>query len=225
MFIELRKLLRVSLAPLLTLSLTLVLVACGSTKEKPQADEQPVAAVSAATGAVADPYAAHKVDVSAATQQRFDAGLKLIDNKDWPRAKAQFEALRKDEPKLAGPLVNLAVIARAQNEHTQAQALLKQAITLNKYNWDAYLLLGLELREAGDFKGAASAYDNALALWPDNEQMHLNAGILHDLYLGEPAAASAHYQAYLKLHPGEDKWVKAWAADVERRAGGKGGAQ
>lgn len=210
------------LRKLIIVTLTLWLVACGSAREKPQAD-----AGQAAAGAVAatapDPYVANRVDVSASVQQRFDAGLKLIEQKDWPRARAQFDALHKDEPTLSGPLVNLAVIARAQNEHTQAQALLKQAIALNKYNWDAYLLLGLALREAGQFTAAARVYADALALWPANEQIHFNAGVLHDLYLGDANAALAHYRQYLQLHSGEDKWVKAWVADIERRAGAAGG--
>lgn len=206
----------------------LALAACSTSPGKGGGEkaDAPAAAVSATTGSVAsaDPYLAQKVDVSGAVQQRFDAGLKLIEAKDWTRAAAHFEALHKDEPKLSGPLVNLALIARAQNDHAKAQSLLKQAIALNRLNWDAYLLLALDYRETGDFKAAAAVYDDALRLWPDNEQVHLNAGILRDLYLGELPQALTHYQRYLALHGAEDKWVKAWAADVERRIGKAGGA-
>jgi tetratricopeptide (TPR) repeat protein len=205
-------------AKLTTVAVVLLLTACSGSQPKPQPAAQ-------AAGPAADPYTLQQMSVSGSVQQRFEAGLKLIESQDWARAKAHFEALHHDEPKLAGPLVNLARIARAQNEADQAQALLKQAITLNKYNWDAYLLLGLTLREKGDFKGAAAVYDDALALWPDNEVIHLNAGILHDLYLGNASLALNHYQHYLKLHAGEDKWVKAWVADLERRQGGAGGTQ
>jgi len=43
--------------------------------------------------------------------------------------------------------------------------------------------------------------------------------------VGNLPAALTHYQRYLALHSAEDKWVKAWAADVERRIGKPGGAQ
>jgi tetratricopeptide (TPR) repeat protein len=202
------------------------LSACSSSSKKEVADAPESAPAATAPGAAAglDPYLAQKVDVSASVRERFDAGVKMIAAKDWARAKTQFEALHRDEPKLSGPLVNLAIIARAQNEHAQAQTLLQQAIALNRFNWDAYLLLALEFREAGEFGKAATVYDDALKLWPDNETVHLNAGILQDLYLGNLPQALAHYQRYLALHGAEDKWVKAWAADVERRIGKPGGA-
>jgi tetratricopeptide (TPR) repeat protein len=204
-----------------------LLSACSSSpKKEPEVSVAPAAVVGASPGAAsADPYQVQKIDVSSATRERFDAGLKLIEAKDFGRAKTQFEALRRDEPKLSGPLVNLAVIARAQNEHAQAQTLLQQAIALNRFNWDTYLLLALEYREAGEFGKAAAVYDDALKLWPDNETMHLNAGILNDLYVGNLPVALTHYQRYLVLHGAEDKWVKAWAADLERRIGKPGGAQ
>jgi len=202
-----------------------LLSACSSSpKKEPETSAAP-AAVTGASTASADPYQAQKIDISSATRERFDAGLKLIEAKDFGRAKTQFEALRRDEPKLSGPLVNLAVIARAQNEHAQAQTLSQQAIALNRFNWDAYLLLALEYREAGEFGKAATVYDDALKLWPDNETMHLNAGILNDLYVGNLPVALTHYQRYLVLHSAEDKWVKAWAGDVERRIGKPGGTQ
>jgi tetratricopeptide (TPR) repeat protein len=213
------------LVPLLCVAL---LAACSSSSKKDEAEVSASATVAATPGAptgAADPYLTQKVEVSASVRERFDAGLKLIEAKDWARAKTQFEALRKDEPKLSGPLVNLAIIARAQNDHAQAQTLLRQAIALNRFNWDAYLLLALEYREAGEFGKAATVYDDALKLWPDNEAVHLNAGILQDLYLGNLPQALTHYQRYLALHAAEDKWVKAWAADVERRIGKPGGAQ
>jgi tetratricopeptide (TPR) repeat protein len=205
-----------------------LLSACSSSPKKESASVAPSpSAVAAAPGAAmaADPYLAQKIEVSTSVRERFDAGLKLVEAKDWVRAKTQFEALHRDEPKLSGPLVNLAIVARAQNDHAQAQTLLQQAITLNRFNWDAYLLLALDYRETGEFGKAATVYDDALKLWPDNETVHLNAGILNDLYLGNLPLALTHYQRYLALHGAEDKWVKAWAADVERRVGKPGGAQ
>lgn len=207
-----------------------VLAACSSSPEKESRETEQTETASASTSsaagatASADPYLAEKTEVSSATRTRFDAGLKLIESKDWARAKTQFEALHRDEPKLSGPLVNLAIIARAQNEHAQAQTLLQQAIALSRFNWDAYLLLALDYREAGEFAKAAAVYDDALELWPDNETVHLNAGILQELYIGNLPLALTHYQRYLALHGTEDKWVKAWAADVERRIGKPGGA-
>jgi tetratricopeptide (TPR) repeat protein len=223
-----RRSLRYLLAALLC---GVLLSACSSSPKKesdaPASPAVAAASSNAAAGAAvaADPYLAQKIDVSAATRERFDAGLKSIEAKDWARAKTQFDALHRDEPKLSGPLVNLAVIARAQNDHTLARTLLQQSIALNRFNWDAYLLLALEYREAGEFTKAATVYDDALKLWPDNETVHLNAGILNDLYVGNLPLALTHYQRYLALHGAEDKWVKAWAADVERRIGKAGGTQ
>ena len=75
--------------------------------------------------------------------------------------------------------------------------------------------LGLALRRQGRFDEARQAYLKALALQPAHADALLNQAILHELYLGDGAAALPWYQRYLALQPG-DAPVQKWVALIER---------
>jgi tetratricopeptide (TPR) repeat protein len=75
----------------------------------------------------------------------------------------------------------------------------------------------LSYRHQGRFAKARDAYERALALDPDRADVHLNLGVLLDLYLGDNAAALAHYERYQALAPGGDAAVGKWIADLKAR--------
>ena len=72
----------------------------------------------------------------------------------------------------------------------------EEAIRINKDNVNAYLRLALAQRELGEFILAQNTYSEALAIWPDFPEAHLNLSILYDLYLNHPIRAQEHMEAY-----------------------------
>ena len=75
----------------------------------------------------------------------------------------------------------------------------------------------IALRQQGEFAKAREAYEAALAADASYATACLNLGILHDLYLGQPAEALAMYSRYLALTPAGDTAVGKWVADLKNR--------
>lgn len=46
---------------------------------------------------------------------------------------------------------------------------------------------------------------------------HWNIAVLYDLYLGQPAKALKHYQAYQQVTEQPDKRVHGWLVDLQHR--------
>jgi len=76
--------------------------------------------------------------------------------------------------------------------------------------------LGLAHRRHGRLNEARDAYLQALALEPAHADALFDLAVLHELYLGDGAAALPWYQRYLALQPGGDAAVQKWVALIER---------
>lgn len=94
---------------------------------------------------------------------------------------------------------------------------LTAALNQNPLDAEAYNHLGIFYRNAGRFEDARKMYERGLGIDPQYRLIHLNMGILHDLYLRNPALALEHYRRYQLLSGGEDKQIKIWISDLERR--------
>ncbi len=77
--------------------------------------------------------------------------------------------------------------------------------------------LGIAYRQQGQFAKARAAYEQAVALDPNDASATLNLAILHDLYLHDGARALELYQRYLGLVSGGDATVGKWVADLKNR--------
>ena len=80
-----------------------------------------------------------------------------------------------------------------------------------------WLLLALSERELGQFTEAEATYRAGLALAPNEPRLHLNAGILYDLFLLKPPEALEHYRRYQALQSPPDAKVAGWIVALERK--------
>ena len=160
---------------------------------------------------------------SAGAQQKlprdYEQALSLMRSGDYGAAVPVLQKFSEDNPKLAGPYLNLGIAYTQLGESDAALAALNKAVELNPASAAAQLQRGILLRERGDFQAALGAYDQALSLQPDYALAHRNIGILYDIYLQQPAKALTHYKRYMELANSDDKTVNGWIIDLERRSG------
>lgn len=169
--------------------------------------------------ATLNPYLQKNTSVSRQINQQFADATRAMRNKQWSQAESLLQTIIAVDATLSGAHLNLGLVYRAQQENKRAEKAFSDAITANHINLDAYNQLAILQREAGDFSAAESNYKKALSIWPYHPDSHKNIAILYDLYLGKSAQALPHYEAYLELVGGDDKQVKSWIADLQRRLG------
>lgn len=127
--------------------------------------------------------------------------------------------LVKQAPDLSGPWVLRGDIAMAQDDLALAVEHYAAALKVNPINFNAHLRLAKVQRMRGHFHHAQHTYAQALAEWPDAAEVHLNLGVLYDLYLNMPLKAQAHMEAYYLLSGGNNGEVSAWLDEVRSRTG------
>ncbi|MCU7798441.1 MAG: tetratricopeptide repeat protein [Candidatus Thiodiazotropha sp. (ex Myrtea spinifera)] len=186
----------------LILCLTLLLGGCTAMQERPSSQE------ASSTG---------EKKVSTALEKDYAAALKSLREGDTKQAKRQFSQLAADNPRLAGPQTNLGIIQLKENDPAAAEQSFRNAIKSNPDSAPAHNQLGLSLRMQGRFQEAEQAYQAALKAEPVYRMAHRNLGILYDLYLEKPKQALEHYRVCQKLADAEDREIKGWILDLERR--------
>ncbi len=158
-----------------------------------------------------------EAELSAADQIALQRAVAALNAADFSGAIAEFKGLSLRNPKLAMPYINLAIAYRGQNDTDAAMRSVIQALNLSPNSPEAHNLQGVLWRDTGEFTKARDSYAKALGAngdWPDAQ---LNLGILCDLYLQDLACAKKHYEAYLDLSDEEDRKVKGWLIELERR--------
>ena len=158
-------------------------------------------------------------DVKPANREAFARAIAAIEAQRWPEAEPLLRKVTSDQPDLAGPWINLAQVYVATEQLDDARLALSQAINANPNHCVARNQLGVLSRQAGDFAAAEQHYKRCLSNEPDNETVVLNLGILYELYLGRLPEALAAYRQYQDLSDTEDRKVKGWVMDLERRLG------
>ena len=156
--------------------------------------------------------------IKAGNQQAFEQGVALLAAGDLDAAQAQFELVTASQPKLAGPWVNLGLIAQQQGDQEAALAHFDAALKANRYSCDAWNAKGIVLRQLGRFEQAEAAYQACIAADPKFADARLNLGILYELYMGDYPQALVAYQGYQQTLNTQDQRLAMWIADLERRA-------
>ena len=77
--------------------------------------------------------------------------------------------------------------------------------------------IGILERRKGNFENALQAYQRAIEIDAKYARVHLNLGILFDLYLQDLEKALQHYRLYQTLTNDENEQVAGWIVDIERR--------
>lgn len=132
-------------------------------------------------------------------------------------AESKFRKLAQDYPQYSGPHNNLGIIYYHADKIDQAKAEFNKALELNPRSVVSLNHLGIISRTEGEFKEAHQYYERALQIDPEYPNAHLNMGILLELYMGKLPEALEHYKKYQELTTEEDKKVKGWIVDLERR--------
>lgn len=125
--------------------------------------------------------------------------------------------LIEQEPKLSGPWVLRGDIAMANDDMALAVEHYAAALKVKPINFNAHLRLAKAQRMRGHFHHAQNTYIQALTEWPDGAELHLNLGVLYDLYLNRPLEAQAHMEAYQLLSGDNHGEVSAWLEEIRGR--------
>jgi tetratricopeptide (TPR) repeat protein len=93
-------------------------------------------------------------------------------------------------------------LARAlygQGRFEEMETVMRQAVEEEPQRTDAWMLLGMALRELGKLDAASAAFDRALELAPDDPLAHKTAGAFHLDCRRDAARAIAHYRQARRL--------------------------
>jgi Flp pilus assembly protein TadD len=151
-------------------------------------------------------------------QRAYDDARRLLAAGRTADAERAFKTLAQAHPELGGPQANLGLIHRQAGRADEAVAALQKAVEASPKQPVFFNQLGVAYREQGQFAKARGAYEEALELEPNYAAAVLNLGILHDLYLADPAQALALYDRYQTLTGGKDAQVGKWVADLKNRS-------
>ncbi len=140
-----------------------------------------------------------------------------MDAANYPVAITEFKSLSVSNPKLAMPYINLAIAYRGQHDLDAAARSIVQALKLSPNSPEANNIRGVLWRDAGEFTKARDSYAKAIGANAAFLDAQLNLGILCDLYLQDLACAKKHYENYQAGTSTEDRTVKGWLIELDRR--------
>ena len=166
-----------------------------------------------------NPYLAADSRIDKGSVLLFIEAKKAKRNGDYKTARQKLKVITKKDESISGPWVMLGEISFENKKWQQAQQDYQQALAINPDNVNAYIALARVQRVMGNFNLAQNTLENALALWPDFPEAHLNLGILYDLYLNKSQQAQQHMEAYLFLTQYKNPEVIAWLEEVKSRTG------
>lgn len=190
-----------------------------------QNNEVQASAQETAVASAQNHYLAAKRTFSSEQQSVFNSAIALTKSGDFEQASQVLQGITVTDETPSAYWVLTGDIAKALGDTQLAQSAYEIAVEHNQYNHFALNRLGALAREQGDFKRANHYWNEALAAWPNNPLVHLNMGILHDLYLGDKVTALRHYHQYQTIaqapsaHSDQQtlKSVQRWIKDVERQ--------
>ena len=166
-----------------------------------------------------NPYLEIKGKIDKQAVVSFIEARKAYKSKNYERAEALLRQIIETDKKLAGPWVMLGNIAEENKQSDQAIDHYLKAIQVNRLNVNAYLPLARLQREKGQFLEAQNTYAEALAVWRDFPEAHLNLAILYDLYLNDSLQAQQHMEAFQFLKGEKDAQVAEWLKEIRSRTG------
>lgn len=203
----------VYIRPLLSGLVFLLLAACADLPGLPRPSGESQVKIPTGTKAPTGDEAV----LSPIDQQTFDRGVAALQSGNHAVAITEFKALSLSQPNLAVSHINLALAYRGQGDADAAGRAVNQALKLSPNSPEANLVRGVLHRESGEFASARDRYVKSLSANADYIDAHVNLGILCDLYLQDLACAQKHYRRAQELSPAEDRQLKGWLLELERR--------
>jgi Tfp pilus assembly protein PilF len=156
------------------------------------------------------------VDSGARTD--FDKAMGYLRDKDYDKGIELLNKVAEQAPGATAPWIDLAIAYEKTDKLKLAEESLKKALAINPDHPVANSEYGILFRRTGRFQEARKAYEHALEKYPSYLPARKNLGIVCDLYLKDLDCALKNYQIYSSADP-DDKTVKIWIADVEKRLG------
>jgi len=195
--------------------ISFIFVSCGGTEGVVgDSSSQGSTSVSDATK---NPIAGVPSNVEAKIIRDYKRALDAMKNGDSAKAEALLRLVSAANPELSGPYVNLGLLKFRAGDIEASELQFKKAIELNAKSAVSYNHMGIISRGRGEFKLARTFYQKALSIDPGYAYAHLNFGILLDIYIGELDLALTHYKRFQALTPDEDKDVRKWIIELQRR--------
>lgn len=156
--------------------------------------------------------------VDSGAQTDFDRAMSYLRDKNYDKGIELLSKVSERSPKATAPYINLAIAYEQTDKLKLAEESLKKALTINPDHPVANNEYGILFRRTGRFQEARKAYERALEKYPSYLPARKNLGIVCDLYLRDLDCALKNYQIYSAADP-DDKTLKIWIADVEKRLG------
>lgn len=144
--------------------------------------------------------------------------LDLLRTGHYRQAEANLEQIVAVRPDIPEAHFNLGWVRQRLDRHVAAVEAFEAGLRLRPDDLRAINLLAISQREAGRFTDAEATYLRGLAQSPDTDRLHLNLGVLYELYLARPQRAVEHYRRYQELQKVPDPRVGNWIALLERKA-------
>ncbi len=167
--------------------------------------------------AVPDKKARNRSGFKTSAISLFDRADAELKSGDLDAAKVTLLRLTEEQPELVSPWINLGIVSRNLGDSDTATEAFGRVLVIQPGSCDALNQLGIMAREAGDFVQAEAHYLACLEAMPEFSEVHLNLGILYELYMGKYASALSAYHSYLAGLNEPDQKVGNWIRDLERR--------
>ena len=161
---------------------------------------------------------AEYIDVDSDVESDFEAAVALMQAKKYEQAVSILQSVIEREKRLPAPYVDIAIAYIELGNTKAAEENLISALKLEIGHAVANNELGQLYRRQGKFKGARTAYENAINAHPQYLPAIRNLGVLCDLYMHDFDCALRQYEDYLELKP-DDKTMAIWVFDVKQRLG------
>ena len=161
------------------------------------------------------PVKAVKVSISSSERVLYKKGLTALNSGDYSAARSIFDDMLSDNPNLAGPHSNLALIHYKKKEYTQSFKMVEKALLLNPQQAQAYNLRGQLYIAIGKVHEAKADDLKAIKLKPDYSNAQYNLALVYDIYLQEIELAIKHYNIYISLIKKPDVPTKEWISHLK----------
>ena len=158
------------------------------------------------------------IDVDSDVESDFEQAVSLMQDKKYQQAVEILSSVIAREKRLPAPYVNIAMAYIQLDDNAAAEKNLISALKLDIGHPVANNELGLLYRKQGKFKGARTAYENAIKDNPQYLPAIRNLGVLCDLYMHDYDCALQQFEDYLELRP-DDKTMAIWVFDVKQHLG------